>query len=206
MILTSEHGLQPGDEEGMRSLSFEIECEKKQLGTLYHACYINDTRMILDCLENLSSEHAKEMREDSDLMLRLAANNKNFHAFKALCECKALRIKTSVKFDVLEDTLLETSADIILYMYENFPEKFLEEFCFDHFGGVKGFRSYAGISCKDIRVLEKLRDIGWKISDSRYNDPPLHLFVENNNCIGVQFLYDSGVDLANELIAPPINS
>lgn len=198
-LLYNKYGLLPDTEHYRNCLLKRLKEDKDKLGSLEYACECSDTRLILERLEKITPAEVEYLNEDFDecdwsvscSLLETVAKNGNFPAYRALCESKKLGLKTKQKFFGLENAF-DTSTDIVLYLYDLDPEQFRNE-------TRSGFRSIAATSCTNLRTLERLRDIGWKISDSRYNDPPLHLFIEKNNSVGVQFLYDSGVDLANEL-------
>jgi hypothetical protein len=198
-LLYKEYGLLPEAEHTRRFMLDDLEKVPEMLGSLEYACNRNDTRLILERLEKITPAEVTYLNEDFDecdwsvscSLLETVAKNGNFPAYMALCESEKLNLNTRQKFFGLENAF-ETSTDIVLYLYDLDTKQFKEK-------TRSGFRCKAAINCTNLKTLEHLRDIGWLISDSRYNDPPLHMFIEKNNSVGVRFLYDSGVDLANEL-------
>ncbi|MCH4285629.1 MULTISPECIES: ankyrin repeat domain-containing protein [Bacillota] len=180
LIISKEYNLMYYDKE--------IEKKKRDIlkQSLVYACYLNDTSKILKLLDKASNKQLNMKYECHGTPLGLCAENDNLIAFKAICEKGADLNKKSLISTPLE-IAFDTSPDIVHHIYEHHYHQFVSEV------KRKGFP--IARRNKDISIFNYIKNLGCDMVCENSEYPPLHLFVECDNTIGIQYLADEGINL-----------
>lgn len=185
LSLYQEYGLYPADEEDKEELKKSIKAEKIK-DTLVYACYSNDMEKIMNYLEDANTSQLNKKLKCAGTPLGLCAKNNNLDAFVALVEKGADLNKVSLGERPLK-IAFRHSPDIARYIYQNHREQFEKE--------VKKEGFSIALHTTDISLLEILRDMGCDMECNKKRFPPLLNFIDYNNVVGIQFLYDSGINM-----------
>lgn len=194
LILIKVYGLTPKRDDILEIVEKGIKKAERTRKSLLYACKYKKTELIKQLAPTAKPTQLNKTEAYTNTAIGFCAQNDDLEGFKAMAEAGADMTKTIAAINAV-GWAQEHSPSILKYIHDYYPDIFEKEV---H----KGFSSDYVKTCTDRSVLEMYYEMGMDFEQARavekgYQDPLLFDFIDNNNTVGVQFMYDKGFDLAN---------
>ncbi|MCR5121489.1 MAG: hypothetical protein K6B74_03615 [Ruminococcus sp.] len=192
VIFIREYGLKPARTEKMEDIEKMMKKAERTRKSLLYACKYKNTELIKQLAPTSKPTQLNKTEAYTNTAIGFCARNDDLEGFKAMAEAGADMTKKVGGKDALSDAY-SCSPAIMIYVHDNYPDIFKARF-------PKGFGAAIAAKWTDRAALDRLYEIGMNCSEEHLSgdfEPLLFKMIDNNNPVGVQFLYDKGFDLAN---------